>query len=381
MAATRHDHNKKKAVVAGHICLDITPVFPAGQKKELGELLAPGKLVNVQGAEISTGGAVANTGLAMKILGADVSLAAKIGKDAFGDIILGLLKKYGADQDMIVSPEVGTSYTVVIAVPGSDRIFLHDPGANDTFTGADISDDMLRGASLIHFGYPPLMRSMYINYGEELVSLFRRAKEFGVATSLDMAAVDPASDAGKVDWEKVLERVLPYTDIFAPSIEEIIFMVDRNKYDILQSRSAGNDITLRLSVEEDVKPVADTLADLGAKIILLKCGVAGMYLHTAGSAALSDVGPKISPDMDEWSNKRIFEPSYKPEKVLSATGAGDTSIAAFLTALLEGRGPKECIRLAAAAGACCVTAYDALSGLKSIEEMTAKISSGWEKIY
>ena len=27
MAATRHDHNKKKPVVAGHICLDITPVF------------------------------------------------------------------------------------------------------------------------------------------------------------------------------------------------------------------------------------------------------------------------------------------------------------------------------------------------------------------
>ena len=84
--------------------------------------------------------------------------------------------------------------------------------------------------------------------------------------------------------------------------------------------------------------------------------------------------------MDEWSNKRIFSPATNRKRSFGNRG-GDTSIAAFLTALLEGRGPKECIRLAAAAGACCVTAYDALSGLKSIEEMTAKISSGWEKIY
>ena len=108
------------------------------------------------------------------------------------------------------------------------------------------------------------MRSMYANDGEELVSLFRRAKEFGVATSLDMAAVDPASDAGKWTGKKYW-ACSALCSIFAPSIEEIIFMVDRNKYDILQSRSAGNDITLRLSVEEDVKPVADTLADLERK--------------------------------------------------------------------------------------------------------------------
>lgn len=380
MCATQIKRTNKKAVVAGHICLDITPVFPIDINKAIGDLLVPGKLLNVQGAEVSTGGAVANTGLAMKILGADVSLAAKVGKDAFGDIVLGLLRKYGADQDMIVSPEVGTSYTVVIAVPGSDRIFLHDPGANDTFTGADISDDILKGAALLHFGYPPLMRSMYTNDGEELVSLFRRAKGFGVATSLDMAAVDSASDAGKVDWRRVLERVLPYTDIFAPSIEEIIYMTDRSKYEKLQSRAAGKDITLQLSVEEDVKPIADTLTEMGAKIILLKCGVAGMYLQTSGTARLANVGSKVSLDVATWANKRIFEPSYKPEKVLSATGAGDTSIAAFLAALLEDRKPEECIQLAAATGAYCVTAYDALGGLKSFDELSAKISSGWEKL-
>ena len=52
-----------------------------------GELLSPGKLLEVGAADVHTGGSVANTGLAMKKLGADVSLMGKVGKDAFGNMI------------------------------------------------------------------------------------------------------------------------------------------------------------------------------------------------------------------------------------------------------------------------------------------------------
>ena len=65
---------------------------------------------------------------------------------------------------------------------------------------------------------------------------------------------------------------------------------------------------------------------------------------------------------------------------MSATGAGDTSIAAFLTSMLFGKTPERCLQLAAATGACCVAAYDALSGLKPLEELERKIDSGWEKV-
>jgi len=68
-----------------------------------------------------------------------------------------------------------------------------------------------------------------------------------------------------------------------------------------------------------------------------------------------------------------------PEKVLSGTGAGDTSIAAFLTAVLEGYSLEDTMHLAAATGASCVEAYDALSGLKSFEELKRKIEAGWKK--
>ena len=83
---------KRKVIAAGHICLDITPVFPDTRIEHLEDVLSPGKLVEMREADVHTGGSVANTGLAMKILGADVTLMGQIGQDAFGDMVLNILK-------------------------------------------------------------------------------------------------------------------------------------------------------------------------------------------------------------------------------------------------------------------------------------------------
>ena len=80
-----------KIVVAGHVCVDITPEVVSEKVSSLHEIIAPGKLIPAGDITISTGGAVANTGLAMKILGADVTLMGKVGKDDFGDIVLRVL--------------------------------------------------------------------------------------------------------------------------------------------------------------------------------------------------------------------------------------------------------------------------------------------------
>ena len=173
---------KKKIIAAGHICLDITPVFPAGKMGSLTEILKPGNLVHMDGAKVHTGGSVANTGLAMKLLGADVSLMGKVGADAFGELVLGILKKYGAQEGMLVAADEATSYSVILALPGIDRIFLHDPGANDTFCSDDIPQEALEEAALFHFGYSPIMKNIYADDGEELLKIMRRAKACGAAT-------------------------------------------------------------------------------------------------------------------------------------------------------------------------------------------------------
>lgn len=371
---------RKKVIAAGHICLDITPVF-YGRKVERPEaLLKPGKLIQMKEADVHTGGSVANTGLAMKILGADVALMGKIGDDAFGKIVLDILKEYHAEEDMLITKEESTSYSVILAIPGIDRIFLHNPGANDIFTSEDIPEEKLEEAALFHFGYPPIMKQMYKEGGEELLRLMQKVKKAGAATSLDLAAVDPASEAGQADWEEILEKVMPYVDIFVPSVEELCFMLDRNKFEDWQSKAAGRDITEILDLEKDIRPLADRCMKMGAKVLLIKCGVSGMYYRTADIDTLKKTGSRLGLDVQGWADKDGFEKSYIPDRVLSGTGAGDTSIAAFLTAMLEGRTLGNSVCLAAATGASCVEAYDALSGLKSFEELENKITNGWEKV-
>lgn len=370
----------KKVIVAGHICIDITPVFPNKRTTNISEVLQPGKLIEMGKAEVSTGGAVANTGLGMKILGADVTLMGKVGCDEFGNMICDILNKYDAAKGMIFSDKVSTSYSVVLAVPGIDRIFLHNPGANNQFRAEDISEEALKEATLFHFGYPTLMKSMYENNGAELIALFKRVKAMGCATSLDLSAVDPDTEAGRADWEKILEAVMPYVDFFAPSVEELCFMLDKERFKEWQIRACGRDITEVLVPDTDIKPLADRCMSLGAKVLLLKCGRPGMYFKSADVKKLKGIETIIKLNIDDWADREIFEKSYVPDEVLSGTGAGDTSIAAFLTAMLNGEAPEMCLNLAAATGASCVTAYDALSGLKPLEELKNKIEDGWEKI-
>lgn len=370
----------RKVIAAGHVCVDMTPTFHEGLKvQNIGQLLQPGALVQVGGAHLHTGGAVANTGLAMKIFGADVTLMGKIGKDAFGDLIIDTFDRYQAKHRMIRVEDESTSYTIVLSVPGIDRSFLHNPGPNDTFTADDVPEDILKDTALFHFGYPPLMAEMYRNDGWELVKMMEHIHSEGVATSLDMAAVDADSEAGSADWKSILKKVLPFIDFFVPSIEELCFMLDRERWMSWQKKANGRDLTEVIQLDEDIRPLADECMACGCKVLFLKCGAPGLYLRTAGEDTLGKITPRVGLDTKAWADMDAFEKSYRPKKVLSGTGAGDTSIAAFLTAVLNGDSPENCLNLAAAAGASCVEAYDALSGLGSLDQLRQRIHSGWEK--
>lgn len=386
----------KKIVVAGHACLDLTPAFADSTPRPLSEVLQPGKLLEMDGVTLAAGGCVSNTGLGLKKLGAEVDLMAKVGSDEFGGLLRQLYAAHGADGALIVSPQSRTSYSVVLAAPGVDRIFLHDAGANDTFCLEDLNFEKIGEAGLFHFGYPPLMKKMYEEEGEELVRIFAKVRSLGVPTSLDLAMVSPQSLAGRANWKRILQRVLPLVDCFVPSIEELCFMLDAPRYEEWQNRAKGGDVTQVLDVQRDIRPVAQQALALGAKVVLVKCGAPGMYLCTAAEPDLLEVGRRLfgtetglcsqqrsgasaGQFVQQWAGQDCFEKSFRPEKVLSGTGAGDTSIAAFLKALTEGCSPAECLQLATATGACCVSAYDALGGLQSFEQLRRRIATGWPK--
>ncbi len=325
-------------IVAGHICLDIIPAFEQ-TASSLGDLLKPSRLVKVGPALFATGGAVANTGIALHRLGIPVRLMGKVGEDTVGRSILEAVSAIDPAlvDGMIVDPSTASSYTVVISPPGIDRLFLHCPGANDTFRATDIDYGQLAGAKLFHFGYPTLMRSIYADGGVEMETIFRRVKELGLTTSLDMSMPDMASEAGRVDWPAWLKRVLPQVDVFLPSLDEIQMMLGR---------------------QETPEELSRLLREWGAGIVGFKMGEQGLYVN--------------------WRGQEFREPCFEVN-VAGTTGAGDCTIAGFLAGMVRGLPPAEIMTMANAVGACCCEAPDATSGIRTWAETEKRLQTGWER--
>ena len=367
------------AVVAGHLCLDLIPDLSASAQGQFEALFQPGQLVDIGPVDYCTGGPVSNTGLALTKLGIETRLMGKVGDDLFGRAIQDYVGTYGAGlaEAMVVDSSAHTSYTIVITPPGVDRLFLHYPGANDTFGASDVRYDQLRGARLFHFGYPPLMRRMYEDGGRELASIFGQAKETGVTTSLDMALPDPSSPAGRADWGAILRAVLPHVDIFMPSIEEILFMLRRDTYQALREEAGGPNI-LPLVTAELLSDLGWELLGLGTTIVVLKLGDRGLYLRTAGRSKLAALGRARPSDPAAWADKELWAPCFQVEMV-GTTGSGDATIAGFLSGLLRDLSPEEAVTAAVAVGACNVEAADALSGLRAWEETWQRVRGGWAR--
>jgi len=368
--------NELQVVVAGHICFDVIPAFRGTDKTEIKDLFVPGKLLNMGGVKVSTGGPVSNTGLGLCILGINTKLMGKIGNDFFGEGVLELLKQRNAADGMVVVDGEDTSYTIVIVPPGFDRIFLHNPGANDTFRADDINYDVVKQAKIFHLGYPPLMKGMYENDGEQLIEIFKRAKALGVTTSLDMSLPDPASDSGKVNWKKVLTELLPYVDIYMPSVEETMYMIQRDMLEDLHKHASGDPL---LNLDMNVLPgLGKRLLDMGTKIAVLKSGIRGYYIRTSGKDVLAAMGPAQPGDLDNWANKELIEEGYDVP-VAAATGSGDSSISGFLAAYLRGMSIEDTIRCACVVGAQNVQVFDAVSGIKTWDETLAMMRSNMPK--
>lgn len=355
----------EKIMVSGHLCLDITPRFPAGKDFDVSQVFSPGQLTNVEQVVLSTGGCVSNTGLALAKLGFDVLLNGKTGDDAFGNIIRGLIAEQ-RDSALRTVPGQASSYTIVLAPPGVDRFFLHYPATNDTFGADDIDYKRAKACKLFHFGYPPLMKSMFENQGRELVAMYRCVKQLGVTTSLDMAMPDPASSSGRVDWKLIIQKVAPYVDIFLPSIEEIAFMLDRSLFEKTRARMTDKEAVAAYE-PDDFTRISEDLLSMGVKMVLLKCGIKGLYLRTGARGSIAAMGTACPADLESWADREIWAASFKTENFVCALGAGDATIAGFLCGLIRGFSPEQTLQIANTVGWQNVQALDALSGIRDFQ--------------
>ena len=173
-------------------------------------------------------------------------------------------------------------------------------------------------------------------------------------------------------WREILAGVLPYVDFFVPSFEELCYMLDRPRYDELSAR--GGDITEQEGILDLADGLARTCLEMGCGAALIKCGLSGMAWRTGSRERFARVGERLKVNADAWADRAGRQPCFPAETVRSATGAGDVSIAAYLTALMNGEGPADCAKLAAAEGCASVSSYDALGGVLPLEELKKRIA-------
>lgn len=367
-------------VVAGHICLDVIPGLHERRNGTRG-LLEPGQLVVVGPAVMSTGGAVSNAGLALHKLGIPTVLIGKVGNDLFGGAVLDLLRKHdpALTDGMIVVDGESTSYSIVISPPGIDRMFLHCAGTNDTFGARDVDYSRIVRAKVFHFGYPPIMRRIYSDGGRELEQLFLSVRRIGVTTSLDMSMPDPESESGRVDWRAFLKRVLPHVDVFLPSFEETLFMLDRRLFDQLRVKSGDRDM-ISAADERLLSSIGEELLRMGAAVVGLKLGSHGLYMRTTDDRnRLARAGRGFTGLVDEWTGRELLAPVFSV-KVSGTTGSGDSTIAGFIAGLVKGLSPEGVLTAAVAVGACNVEKADAVSGVPSWTKLRRRIVKGWKRV-
>lgn len=306
-------------VVAGHVCVDLVPKLPALPASRPGELAEIGPL------RVSPGGCVANTAGDLAALGATVHAVGDAGDDELGAMLVEMLAARGTRTEGIrrLSGR-STSYSVVLQPPGLDRSFWHHVGANAAFDGSAVK---LGEGALLHVGYPSLLPALSASGGAPLEALLRRARAAGMTTSLDLAVLDPASSAAALDWPAILGRVLPLVDVMTPSIDDV--------------RTALGDAG-------DPTDTASRLVGMGAGVVMVTAGPAGLTLRTAEGARLADAGALFSdPEVgDRWSAVELFTPA-QPVDVRTTLGAGDAATAGLLYGVLARLGPAAALRLAA----------------------------------
>ncbi len=149
--------------------------------------------------------------------------------------------------------------------------------------------------------------------------------------------------------------------------------MEPGKYAELQSQAPGEDFTDIVPVEL-VREVGKVIISLGVKILLIKMGHRGAYLVTGNVSSLNKEAGVVL-DKERWNNREILCNAYRVDssRPVNATGAGDTAVAAFLTAVLNGVTPEMAIRYAAMAGRESLYCESIFEEIDNWEQLTEKI--------
>ena len=252
-------------------------------------------------------------------LGAKVGFIGKIGNDIFGNLVKESLKSKNVQIELLkIDDKLKTGATIVLNFD-EDRAMVTHTGAMEHLTIDDINPEELAKAKHLH------VSSVFLQPGikNNIVEIFRMAKEKGLTTSLD-PQWDPAEK-----WDLDLENLLSFVDVFIPNEEEI----------------------KHLTGKQNVNDAIDMLNGF-ANTIVVKMGSKGSV---------------------SWHKGQLnMEPAFLNKNVVDAIGAGDSFDAGFIYMFVQGKELKECQRFGNLMGALNTTAAGGTAAFTNFSEIMEK---------
>ncbi|MFN3705868.1 MAG: ribokinase [Thermoflexales bacterium] len=295
--------------VVGSLNYDLTaraPRFPC-----------PGESLVGSAFHTACGGKGANQAYAVARLGGAARMIGCVGRDTFGEAVLGSLRQVGVDTShVLIRSHVPTGVAIILLDASGQNAIVVVPGANATLRAEDVYQvaDVLRASDTVIAQLETTLEATH-----HAMAIARAA---GKRTVLNPAPFTPIDDA-----------LLSLCDYVIPNEHEAAQLTGLPVHDPPTAHAA-----------------AQALRRRGAANVLITLGAQGVWLETP-----------------EWCG---LVPAFSVAAA-DTTAAGDVFIGAFATRLGEGADPRTAARFACAAAAIAVTRPGAQPSVPTRHEVDA----------
>jgi len=288
--------------------------------------IPPGQGISlIDEIRITAAGTSAGTSVDLAKLGCNVTAVGAVGNDEMGNILIGILNRYGVNTKYLARKEgVQTSGSILPIRPNGERPALHVMGSNAVFSFDDVPLDVVAKADFVHVGGFYLMPKFD---GPDTVKTLQFAKQSGAITTMDILGVKQENMAQKII------PCMPYLDYFMPNLEE-----------------AG-----MITGLTDPQKMCQYFLDAGAKNVVLKMGERGSLILSA-------------------SGERVRIPAFKV-KLVDTTGCGDAWSAGFIAGLSLQMSVAKAAELGSACGSLVASGLGSDAGIIDLDSTLAFIES------
>jgi ribokinase len=281
------------------------------------EIPKPGQTLMGHSFITTGGGKGANQAVAAARLGGEVSLIAKIGADAFGEISLENFKKEKINTAYVYTDQHAPSGIAIIVVDDKgENIIVVAPGANALLNQDDINsaEEAIKNSDIVLFQLEVPMSTV--------AEGVRLAKKHNRLVMLNPA---PAS--------AIPGDILQHIDIITPNQTEVLALTGITVNDITSAQQA-----------------CDILHNKGITTVIITMGEQGSYLSSG--------------------NDKKMVAGYNAGKAIDTVAAGDTFCGGLAIAIAEGKSLNEAIQFANAAAALSVTKAGAQASIPNRDDVT-----------